>query len=109
MDILWDSETPLTVHELVSRLDDRKLAYTTVLTVASNLHSKNFLARTKVSRSFVYTPTMSREEMTVRALRDVLAISGDSTAALRHFAQTASDAERDVLRANFPRRNRSSP
>jgi predicted transcriptional regulator len=108
MDILWGADQPMSVHDLLEALDDADTAYTTILTVVSNLYSKDFVRRDKVSRSFFYTPTLSREEMTVRALRDILSTSGDSTAVLTHFAQTASDAERETLRAHLPRRRRSS-
>ena len=75
----------------------REPAYTTVLTVVTNLHKKGFVGREKVSRAYRYFPMQTREEAPSRTLRQVLDASGDSAAVLMHFAQTVTPAEREVL------------
>ena len=40
MDVLWSAGAAMSVHDLVEELHDREPAYTTVLTVVTNLHKK---------------------------------------------------------------------
>ena len=46
MDVLWSAgPQPQSVHDILDALADRQLAYTTILTVVTNLHTKGFLNR----------------------------------------------------------------
>jgi predicted transcriptional regulator len=51
----------------------RRLAYTTVMTVLDRLARKAVVTRRKVSRSFVYTPAVTREALRRAAVRELLA------------------------------------
>ena len=51
---------------------NRNLAYTTVMTVLDRLAKKNGVARTKVGRSFVYSPIMDRERLRRLAVKDLV-------------------------------------
>lgn len=104
MDVLWDAPRPMSVHDLVDALSDRELAYTTILTVVTNLFNKDFVTRAKVSRAYQYSPVETREEATSRTLREILDTSSDPAAVLMHFAQTVSPEERAALRDGIPRR-----
>jgi predicted transcriptional regulator len=42
---------------------DRNLAYTTVMTVLGRLKKRGGVSRRKQGRSFVYSPTLTREEL----------------------------------------------
>lgn len=107
MELVWDAAPEqLSVHDILAAMADRQLAYTTILTVVTNLHSKGFLTRTKVSRAYHYTATNTREQVTSQALRDILDSSDDPTAVLMHFARTATPEETDALRRNLPRKAR---
>lgn len=97
MDVMWSAGAAMSVHDLVAELSDREPAYTTVLTVITNLHTKGFVGREKVGRAYRYFPLQTLEEATSRTLRQVLDASGDSAAVLMHFAQTVTDEEREVL------------
>ena len=61
MDVLWSAGAAMSVHDLVEELHDREPAYTTVLTVVTNLHKKGFVGREKVSRAYRYFPMQTRE------------------------------------------------
>ncbi|OLT17639.1 penicillinase repressor [Pseudonocardia sp. CNS-139] len=99
MDVLWRSADPLRVRDVLDRLvRDRKLAYTTVMTVLDNLHRKGWVQREMDGRAYRYRPSASREEATARALRDLLDASGDAEAVLLHFARSVSERESAVLR-----------
>jgi predicted transcriptional regulator len=100
MVVLWRTDRPARVRDVLEQLDpDRPLAYTTVMTVLDNLHRKGWVRRNREGRAYHYRPALSREDATVRALRDVLNASGDPAAALLRFARSASNQEADVLRA----------
>lgn len=97
MDVLWRAGDARTVREVLEELN-RDLAYTTVLTVLDHLHSKGWVEREKRSRAYCYTPVSSREEAAARAMRNLLADAGDPEGVLLHFAQSASEREREALR-----------
>ena len=109
MDVLWEAGAAMSVHDLVDALTDRDLAYTTVLTVVTNLHKKQFLGREKISRAYRYFPLQSREEATSQTLRQVLDASGDSTAVLMHFARMVTPEERAVLSEHLSRTRTDRP
>jgi predicted transcriptional regulator len=76
----------------------RPLAYTTILTVMDNLHSKGFLAREREGRAYVYRPTRSRAEYAAELMGEALADSGDPTAALLRFVEQMPVGEVSRLR-----------
>ena len=84
---------------------ERSLAYTTVMTVMDNLHSKGLVAREKQGKAYLYTPVSSRDEHTAEILQEVLADSEDRTAALMHLVgkmdpERGGRAARSVVRAS---------
>jgi predicted transcriptional regulator len=105
MNVLWASDRRLTVREVLEQLPaQRNLAYTTIMTVLSNLHRKGMLDRETAGRAYTYRAIQSREEAAAASLREVLATSEDPRKALLYFAQTASDEETTVLRDGLARR-----
>lgn len=107
MEVLWSATPePQSVHDILAALSGRAHAYTTILTVVTNLHSKGFLERTKVSRAYYYSPVQTRQEATSQALRDILASSEDPAAVLMHFAQTVTPEEQEALRKSLRKRSK---
>jgi predicted transcriptional regulator len=51
---------------------NRKLAYTTVMTVLERLVRKDAVARRKSGRAFVYSPVLSRETLRRLAVRQLI-------------------------------------
>ncbi|UZJ25173.1 BlaI/MecI/CopY family transcriptional regulator [Rhodococcus antarcticus] len=99
MQVLWDSQEPRSVRDVLDSLnEERSLAYTTVLTVLDNLHRKEWVAREKVSRAFLYRAVETRDQAAARALRVILDGAGDTEAVLLHFARTVSPGESIALR-----------
>jgi len=68
MEILW----PLgeaSVKDVWTRLNpERRLAYTTVMTVLEKMHRKGILAQRKKGKAYLYSAVLSREQ----ALRGIL-------------------------------------
>jgi predicted transcriptional regulator len=100
MAVLWRADVPVSVREVVERLNAGRaapLAYTTVMTVLSRLAGKGILVREQRGRGFVYSPAVA--DTAEIAVRGVLAEFGD--AALARFVDRV---ELDpVLRARLRR------
>ena len=100
MERLWDAAGSLSVREVLERLTgERKLAYTTVMTVLDNLHRKGLVTRKKDGRAYRSRPVSTREQYTATLMEEVLATGGDRGAALLHFVGQMSAQEAARLRA----------
>ena len=101
MDRLWSRGEPATVREILEELraGRRVIAYTTVMTVMDNLHTKGWLQRERDGRAYRYRPTESREHYVAELMRDALTTSTDHAAALVRFTEQLSDDESVALRA----------
>ncbi len=97
MEVLWETG-PLTGKQLAQRLADRKLAYTTWLTVLTRLERKGLLKRDRRGRAHTYTPLGSREDHIAVLMRQALGQAEDREAALQHFARSVTPAEAQALR-----------
>jgi predicted transcriptional regulator len=113
LDVLWDQQpdqwaTVRSVHaELV---EQRDLAYTTVMTVMDRLARKDLVEQRRDGRAYLYRARASRGEMTadmMRATLDDLG-SGDRPAALVAFVEDASAEDVAALRAALDRLTNSS-
>ena len=94
MDHLWSANGPLTVRDVLERIDrDPPLAYTTVMTVMDNLHRKGAVTRERDGRAFLYWPTKGRAEHTAELMYELLSGSGDASVTLLRFLDTMSAAE----------------
>lgn len=99
MEVLWGADSALRVRDVMDRLTPpRPLAYTTVMTVLDNLHSKHMVTRERNGRAYRYRASRSREEQAVELLREVLRSSGNAEQVMLHFASSASDEESKILR-----------
>jgi predicted transcriptional regulator len=98
MDVLWETDAPLTVREVSARLTERNLAHTTVMTVLDRLAKKGFAKRQRDGRAWRYCPAATRETYVTELMLTALDQTGDRTAALTRFAQSVSGIEAEVLR-----------
>ena len=98
MDVLWETDTSLTVREVSARLTGRNLAHTTVMTVLDRLAKKGFARRERDGRAWRYCPAATRETYVTELMLTALDQTGDRTAALTRFAQSVSGVEAEVLR-----------
>ncbi|HEX9437219.1 MAG TPA: BlaI/MecI/CopY family transcriptional regulator [Candidatus Limnocylindria bacterium] len=72
MERLWKRGTA-TVRDVVEDLGrTRALAYTTVMTIMTRLHTKGLLERSRDGKTYVYRPACSREEHRERLSRDLV-------------------------------------
>lgn len=99
MDRMWSEEGPLSVRDMVEWLQgQRQVAYTTVMTVMSNLHRKGWLRRVPRGRAYVYEPVASREQYSAKLMSEAFAQSDDPAATLTRFVETISKNEAAALR-----------
>lgn len=115
MDVLWDRSTPASVREVAEALQERDLAYTTVMTVLDRLAGKGMVEREREGRAWSYRPAASREAYIAQLMLDALDLAGSSEsgsrasrgnpnrlgrdAALVRFARSVTGTEAEVLRA----------
>jgi predicted transcriptional regulator len=100
MERLWSTDQPVSVREVVEDLrQERRIAYTTVMTVLDNLHRKGLVSRARDGRAYRYRPMRSREEHTAALMEEILHSSEDRGATLLHFVGQMSPDEVARLRA----------
>lgn len=97
MEAVWDAG-PSTARQVADRLEDRGLAYTTVLTVLGRLEGKGLLRRERSGRAHTYTAVASREDHIAVLMQTALGQAEDREAALQHFARSVTPAEAEALR-----------
>ena len=88
------------VRDVQHALEDRKLAYTTVMTVLDRLVRRGGVERRKMGRAFVYAPVLSRDSVRTLAVKELVdSFFGGSPEALREYldgaATAAFEAERN--------------
>ncbi|MGH4016115.1 MAG: BlaI/MecI/CopY family transcriptional regulator [Pseudonocardiaceae bacterium] len=104
MDRVWSREGTSTVRAVFEDLlEQREIAYTTVMSTMDNLHRKGWLSRTRQGKAFLYWPTFTREEYSARLMRDALDGGGQSDVVLTHFLEQMTDEESASLRAALRR------
>ena len=99
LDVLWDASGWLTPGEVHAVISIRKeLAYTTIMTVLSNLCDKGVLERRRDGRAFAYHPVQTREERTASTMTSALRAVENRPVVLTEFVGQLSDADRAQLR-----------
>jgi len=102
MEVLWDTSgalTPGQVHEVL--LDERSLAYTTVMTTLDRLYKKDLLTRVEEGRAFRYEARLSREEWhretAGNAFRHLLDASPASSLPLSFLVEILGERDTQLL------------
>jgi predicted transcriptional regulator len=104
MERLWSMDRAVSVRDVVEDLQqERRIAYTTVMTVLDNLHRKGLVSRAKDGRAYSYRPVRSREEHTAALMEEILHSSEDRGTTLLHFVGQMSPEEVARLRAVLDR------
>ncbi len=106
--VLW-RDGPLPVRDVQEALTpQRKLAYTSVMTMMTIMTEKGYLRREKKGRSFVYRPTVTEKATSRRMLRDLVerVFSGSPMAVVLNLLETADlgDEELEELRRMIGRK-----
>lgn len=101
MEVLWAAQAPVSVRAVHDALEDRHLAYTTVMTVLDRLSKKGLTSRQRDGRAWQYAAASTKEELTASALHQTLnSLDGtDRKAAMLHFLGAADADDIEDLRS----------
>lgn len=101
---IWARSGSVTVRDIVGDLEhERRIAYTTVMTVMDNLRRKGWLRRTQDGRAYRYEPAVSSEEYGAGVMREALTASKDRAGTLMHFIGDLSADEAGALAEAYRR------
>lgn len=97
MEIVWKKET-VSVQEVCNKMG-KDANYKTVMTVMNRLVEKGYLEREKVSRAFVYTAQLNREEFLDRASHQIVTglVSDFGDLAVAQFVDVLGELDPDAL------------
>ena len=70
--VLWARGEGTVSHVQQALAPQRKLAYTTVMTLLDRLLHKGIVTRRRLGRAFIYSPAVSREALRSIAVRELL-------------------------------------
>ncbi len=99
MNALWAAGKALDVHEVVSRYDEPRPAYTTISTFLKILTTKGFVDYKKGNgKQYLYFPVISRAEYTSRVMKDVKDrfFGGSASSLVRFFVEEQQLSEADL-------------
>lgn len=102
--VLWDHPAGMTARDLLTELDGRELAMTTVLTVLDRLGRKGLVTRHGDVRPHRYVAAVQRDDYIAELMLDALGQAPDRSAALARFLGRVSDDDSDHLRRLLRRR-----
>jgi predicted transcriptional regulator len=101
LEALQEARRPLTPGEVLERLRAAgagPLAYTTVVTILSRLHSQGIAARSRAGRAYAYSAAGGQAELTARRMRRLLDAEDDRAGVLASFVDGLSARDERVLR-----------
>ena len=101
MNVLWEKAEGMTTHEIIEEYPEPKPAYSTIATFLKILTNKNFIHSRKQEgggKTFVFTPTISREAYTNRVMKEVTStfFAGSLKSMLSFFAKQEEVSEKDL-------------
>ena len=90
MDVIWSKKEPVTVRLVFDTVSkERKVAYTTVMTIMGRLVKKEFLKTTGEGKAYTYQATYSKDKFLTKVSRQIInnLVSSFGDTAIAHFAQ----------------------
>ncbi|MGX2997126.1 BlaI/MecI/CopY family transcriptional regulator [Streptomyces sp. JNUCC 64] len=78
---------------------EQDLAYTTVITILTRLHTKGAASRERAGRSFVWTSGADEADLAALRMRRVLDAEADRGAVLARFVTSLEEDDEQTLRA----------
>jgi BlaI family penicillinase repressor len=101
MKVVWSREQATVRDVYEEMLEERKIAYTTVMTMMNVLEKKGHLRKKAEGRSFLYRPTRSQRQVLGSMVREFVGrvFGGATGPLLAHLVEDEklTDAELDAL------------
>ena len=98
MKLVWQrgNATVRDVYEAL--LEQRKIAYTTVMTMMKILESKGYLKKRRQDRAFIYSPTLAKNQVIGGMVREFIhrVFNGSAEPLLVHLVKSRRLRERDL-------------
>ncbi len=98
MKVIWEKQ-PVTVRDVYETLlEERKIAYTTVMTMMSILERKGFLKRSMVDRAYVYKSARPKKQVIRGLVKDFLdrVFNGSAEPLLLHLVEDSQLTKEDI-------------
>lgn len=99
METVWELEEA-TVQQVLDRLRQKKaLAYTSVLSIMQRLEKAGWLRHRTEGRTYVYQPTLTREQESTRSLRRFTdrVFHGDTRLLFQHIIEDEDLSDEDLV------------
>lgn len=98
MKIVWARGTATVRDVYETILEQRKVAYTTVMTMMKILEQKGHLKKTAVDKAYVYEPTRPKQQVITGMVRDFVdrVFNGSAQPLLLHLVEERSLSEREI-------------
>jgi predicted transcriptional regulator len=90
--------TPGEVQQALASTEPQPLAYTTVVTILSRLHTQGLLDRFRHGRAFAYLPVADHARLAAGRMRRVLDAEDDRETVLARFVGGLSAHDEQILR-----------
>jgi predicted transcriptional regulator len=95
---LWAADAPLTAGDVVDAVGG-DLAYNTVQTILTRLHTKGAVRRELSGRAHTYTPVLDDAGLAATRMQAMLDKGGDHAAVLARFLHTLTAEDEATLAA----------
>lgn len=95
---LWAADRALTAGEVVEVIGG-DLAYNTVQTILTRLHTKGAVHREFAGRAYAYLPVLDEAGLAARRMQALLDRGGDHAAVLTRFLSTLTPEDESTLAA----------
>ena len=106
MKVVWKLGTPTVRQVYETMLEQRKVAYTTVMTMMNILEQKGYLKKRQGERAFVYTPSKPEKQVIRGMVREFVdrVFNGAAEPLLLHLVEDdqLSKEELDEIRRSIP-------
>jgi BlaI family penicillinase repressor len=98
MKIVWNRRSATVRDVYAVLLEQRQIAYTTVMTMMKILEKKKFLKKTQQDRAFVYQPVRPKEQVIRTMVQDFVTrvFDGSAEPLLMHLVKDRHLSEKDV-------------
>ena len=98
MKVIWERETTTVRDVYESLLEQRRIAYTTVMTMMNVLERKGHLKKRADGRTFVYEPTRSKHDALGSLVRDFVSrvFDGSAEPLLVHLVEEKHVSDADL-------------
>lgn len=101
MDVIWANDKSLTVRRVYESISkNRKVAYTTIMTIMGRLVSKGILRRKEQGKAYYYQAAFSKDKFLTKVSRQLIKnlVSSFGDTALAHFAKELEKLPADKRR-----------